>query len=324
MVQYTDAIPLRQARPRARWGVLAIPLLLAVGTSASFLGAQWWVFECLSHFRSHWAILSLLVALYAIASRSLLAGLIAFACLTANVLPLAPYLVARSAAHDTARTVRVMTVNLHGDDAVMPRLQALIAKEQPDIVLLTEVPPIFPAVPINLFPQYSDTLFSQHGAFEVVVLSRWTINGPHFDRSVAQPLPVLSAELCDPANPAVCLALVGLHGARPFGRTVRSRDAQLRRAAQLAFARGDLPVLLMGDLNVTPWSPAFARLLDDGELRDASVSRGLTTTWPAICLWCGVLIDHILVNPKLAVIESRVAEDIGSDHRPVVADLAFR
>jgi hypothetical protein len=63
-------------------------------------------------------------------------------------------------------------------------------------------------------------VFDRRGAFEVVVLSRWTLNQVHLDHRLAQ-LPILSAELCDPANPNACLTLVGLHGARPFGRTGR-------------------------------------------------------------------------------------------------------
>jgi endonuclease/exonuclease/phosphatase (EEP) superfamily protein YafD len=327
MAQITEGIRLEQrrarAKPRVRRGVLVIPALVALGTLASFLGAWWWGFELLSNFRPHAAALSLLVVLYAVARRSPLAIIIGFACLIANGIPLTPYLSGRSAAADLPRSVRVMTANLHGDTTVLPKLRKLIEKEQPDVVLLTEVPPNMPAVPMTLFPDYPETLFSQRGAFEVMVLSRWTLGGPHFDRTVAEHLPVLSAELCNPANPSVCMAFVGLHATLPFRRTVQSRDAQLRLAAKLAFARGDIPVLLMGDLNATPWSPTFTDLLADGELRDVSVGRGLSTTWPAACLLCGVLIDHILVNPKITVLASRVADDIGSDHRPVVADLAF-
>jgi endonuclease/exonuclease/phosphatase (EEP) superfamily protein YafD len=323
MLQKTDAIALERPRPRLRLAVLAIPLLVAAGTIASFLGAYWWVFECLAHFRPHWAGLSLLTLAYCSAVRSRLAGVIALVCLVVNTAPLAPYLFAYDTASALTRSVRVMSANLHGDDRALRRLQALIAQEQPDIVLLTEVPPSFPAVPLNLFPQYPETFFSRHGAFEVVLLSRWTVKDSHLDRRLAQ-LPILTTELCDPENPATCLNVIGLHGARPFGRTVQWRDVQLERAAEVAAALADQPVLLMGDLNVTPWSPVFARLLDAGNLRDASRARGLTTTWPASCLWCGVLIDHILVNPKIAVIQSRVAADIGSDHRPVVAEIAFR
>jgi endonuclease/exonuclease/phosphatase (EEP) superfamily protein YafD len=36
------------------------------------------------------------------------------------------------------------------------------------------------------------------------------------------------------------------------------------------------------------------------------------------------LIDHVLVNPKVAVLDSRLGPDIGSDHLPVIADLAFQ
>ena len=54
-LQKTDAIALRRPRPRIRLAVLSIPLLVAAGTLASFLGAYWWVPECLAHFRPHWA-----------------------------------------------------------------------------------------------------------------------------------------------------------------------------------------------------------------------------------------------------------------------------
>jgi endonuclease/exonuclease/phosphatase (EEP) superfamily protein YafD len=323
MVPRTETIAVEPIRPHVGLAARAIPLLVAAGTLASFLGSQWWVLECLAHFRPHWAVVSLLVVAYSLTIRRPLVGLIGLACLMANVVPLAPYLFARSGEHGLSRTVRVMNANLHGDDAVLPRLRALLAKEQPDILLLTEVPPGLSSSPTSLFPEYPHTVFDRRGAFEVVVLSRWTLNQVHLDRRLVQ-LPILSAELCDPANPNACLTLVGLHGARPFGRTVRWRDTQLDRAAQVAAARKDQPVLLMGDLNLTPWSPVFARLRDTGNLRDGSIARGLTTTWNAHFLWLGVLIHHILINQKIAVLESRVAEDIGSDHRPVVADLAFR
>jgi endonuclease/exonuclease/phosphatase (EEP) superfamily protein YafD len=35
-------------------------------------------------------------------------------------------------------------------------------------------------------------------------------------------------------------------------------------------------------------------------------------------------IDHILIGPGLAVLDRRLGPDTGSDHLPVVADLAWR
>jgi endonuclease/exonuclease/phosphatase (EEP) superfamily protein YafD len=122
---------------------------------------------------------------------------------------------------------------------------------------------------------------------------------------------------------AGCATVIGLHGARPFGRNVGLRNAQLALAVRVAAARGDEPVILMGDLNLTPWAPTFAGLLEAGNLRDASIERGLTATWLSRHALFGLLIDHVLVNPKVAVVASRIGPDIGSDHLPVVADLAF-
>jgi endonuclease/exonuclease/phosphatase (EEP) superfamily protein YafD len=162
------------------------------------------------------------------------------------------------------------------------------------------------------------------GAFEVIMLSRWAIKKRRMDRSAGLDFPVLSAELCGPEGAAGCATVIGLHGARPFGRNVHLRNAQLALAVRVAAARGDEPVILLGDLNLTPWAPTFASLLEAGNLRDASIVRGLTATWPSRYALFGLLIDHVLVNPKVAVLGSRIGPAIGSDHLPVLADLAFQ
>lgn len=237
----------------------------------------------------------------------------------------APYLVAQNGHTAAARTIRVLAFNLHAHGTDENKFRALIANDEPDVVLLTEVPANFASVAASLTPHYPHTIMERPGApFEVILLSRWPIKQRHMDRSVATALPVLSAELCHPAAPSECVTLVGLHAARPFGRTVRSRNSQLALAARVAGAHIERPVILLGDLNVTPWAPTFARLLETGNLRDSALSRGLTATWLSRNPLLGLPIDHVLVSADISVIAWRVAADIGSDHRAVIADLAFR
>jgi endonuclease/exonuclease/phosphatase (EEP) superfamily protein YafD len=84
-----------------------------------------------------------------------------------------------------------------------------------------------------------------------------------------------------------------------------------------------MPVLLMGDLNCTPFSPWFPRLLERGALRDSAIGYGLTGTWTGQGV--RLPIDHILVNERLRVLDYREeAEWHGSDHRPVRATLALQ
>jgi endonuclease/exonuclease/phosphatase (EEP) superfamily protein YafD len=325
MVVQAAAAPAEQITTRARSAAVVVASLLAAATLASFLGALWWGFELLAHFRPQWAALSLLLLVITLALRVFGAAALCLACLLAHLVPLAPYLLSRPGPSTTTPPLRVLTANLHGRNADVAKFAALIAHEQPDVVVLTEVPRNFASVAAGLTPSYPHTIMERPGAaFEVIVLSRWPIKQRQVNRGVGQSLPVVSAEVCSPVASAGCAAVIGLHGARPFGRGVHLRNAQLALAVRVAAARGDEPVILVGDLNLTPWAPTFAALLEAGNLRDASTVRGLTATWRSRHPLFGLLIDHVLVNQKVTVVASRIGPDIGSDHLPVIADLAFQ
>ena len=83
------------------------------------------------------------------------------------------------------------------------------------------------------------------------------------------------------------------------------------------------PKILLGDLNITPWSYFFGRLLRTANLRDPSVGIGFKTTWPVGQILLRIPIDHCLVSPEIAVEDRRVGTDVGSDHFPLVVDFAL-
>ena len=82
--------------------------------------------------------------------------------------------------------------------------------------------------------------------------------------------------------------------------------------------RSRLPTVVAGDLNATPWSPAFNEL-DDLGLRRAT---GLAPTWPsALHGISGIPIDHVPASRHWRLVASGRGPDPGSDHRPVIARL---
>ena len=75
-------------------------------------------------------------------------------------------------------------------------------------------------------------------------------------------------------------------------------------------------MVLLGDLNCTPFFPWFGRLLREGGLKDSGEGFGLPATWRSNGI--GLPIDHLLVSPSWQVLERRVHPDrMGSDHHPV-------
>lgn len=104
----------------------------------------------------------------------------------------------------------------------------------------------------------------------------------------------------------------------------RLRDRELELYAKEVKASGRMPVILFGDLNTTPWSFYFHKLLKDANLRDTEMGFGYHPTWPI----GGKIptffpIDHCLTSSDFEVVDRRVLEAIGSDHHPVVVKLSF-
>ena len=72
---------------------------------------------------------------------------------------------------------------------------------------------------------------------------------------------------------------------------------------------------------MTPWSPYFRRLLDDGALHDASRGRGPAPTWPVGLGPMRIPIDHCLHSDGVVVTDRRTGPGVGSDHLPLIVDL---
>ncbi len=84
------------------------------------------------------------------------------------------------------------------------------------------------------------------------------------------------------------------------------------------------PRLVVGDFNASPYNRWFHQLLGLG-LRDAheAVGRPFATTWPnGEHLVPPLLLDHLFVDPPIVPLHVREGHGVGSDHRPIIVDLA--
>ena len=112
-----------------------------------------------------------------------------------------------------------------------------------------------------------------------------------------------------------------------FGLGRRERIAQaelLMSVAWLGSMTADMPVIVLGDFNSVPWSPAYKliarQLRDVRRLVGSSVSfRTYPTSFPALA------VDHIFISAVFRATGMYVHRDavarVASDHFPLVADL---
>jgi endonuclease/exonuclease/phosphatase family metal-dependent hydrolase len=83
--------------------------------------------------------------------------------------------------------------------------------------------------------------------------------------------------------------------------------------------------VLAGDFNATPDHAAFRAVLRRGYL-DAATAAGRARAWtwrPLRLRFPRLTLDHVLVDPRIAVSRVELASVRGSDHRSVVADLVL-
>jgi endonuclease/exonuclease/phosphatase (EEP) superfamily protein YafD len=101
--------------------------------------------------------------------------------------------------------------------------------------------------------------------------------------------------------------------------------------AQLARLAANLknqprPLVVAGDFNSTADLPEFRSVLDEG-LSDTAVlvGKGWEMTWPRNQAWVlpYLRLDHVLVSRQLTVTGYRLGTGRGSDHKPVIVDIAL-
>jgi endonuclease/exonuclease/phosphatase (EEP) superfamily protein YafD len=227
---------------------------------------------------------------------------------------------AAAASEPGGQRLRVAAVNVFfgnsNHDAVLQWLRA----ERPDVVVVSEVTPDW----FGAFEALSDEYPFRYagaatGGFRTILLSKFA--------HVAQPIDarpgagrILEANFRIGTAPLTVLGVHATWPATPDMAAQRNREFAHLAARAL---RSPAPVILLGDLNVSPLSPHFSEgLLAAGDLRPASAGMW-QPTWPAMFLPLGIQIDHVLVSPEIRVRAFRRGPWVGSDHRPIVADLEW-
>ena len=82
-------------------------------------------------------------------------------------------------------------------------------------------------------------------------------------------------------------------------------------------------VLLLGDLNVTPWCYYFQKLVRDSGLMDSTRGFGVQPSWPSNNIFLRIPLDHCLHTPKIQIVGREIGPAIGSDHFPLIVDFVI-
>lgn len=292
---------------------------LCVATSLALLAPLGWPFELFAHFRAQYAVAAALVAVVLVWRRRAVAAGIAVLLVVWNALPVVQRALAESPSLAcTGPAFTVATVNLQFSNRSQQTALAWLAAHPADVIVVQELTGAWAQALAGSDAHLHRFLLTREDPYGIGVLSRWPLESAGAIDLAGDGLPSIEG-IVDIEGRRV--RLLGLHTRWPvLPEVARMRDAALVGAAGIA-RDSDLPVILLGDLNLTPDSPEFTRLLDESALRDVVSGRRWRPTWQAGFWPLALRIDHVLVSPQLCVEAVEVGPSIGSDHRPVIARL---
>jgi vancomycin resistance protein VanJ len=241
----------------------------------------------------------------------------------------------RSSVNSIGPTFTVMTYNVLWSNTQVERVAAAIEEQDPDIVGLHE---LLPSMGTDLEERLAGRYPYRRLENSYGVLSRYPIHQYTFyplDQGRGSWVQQMVLEIdghyvnflnAHPRSPP-------LVGFRPFGLPLgiptgflnQGRDADIRDVLD-RIEKLDDPLIVIGDFNLTDQQSMYeplTRHLRDAH-RESGWGMGFTfTRFPniGIPMW---RIDYVLYSPDLVALSTSTGDYGGSDHRPVIAELAFR
>jgi endonuclease/exonuclease/phosphatase (EEP) superfamily protein YafD len=311
---------------RASEHIVKLVALAAAIASLMPLGAKLaWGFELASSFRVQYAALDVVLLVVLAWQRQWLWSAALAVCAAWSVAWIAPYVpfgpTAAAAPSPAAlgATITLMAANVLYVRSPTQRLLELVRNESPDVVLLVEYTPEWSAKAAELRAAYPHHLERPaDGAYGIALYSRFPLDS--IEPFMLGTTAAIEAHVRAPSGP---LTLLGVHLRPPTTpRNAADRNRQLDLLAErLAAVQG--PVAVIGDFNITPYSPLYLEFLEGTGLTDSRRGRTLSPSWPTYLPVLGIPIDHCVVSRDVTIVAHRGLPRFGSDHYPILAELAL-
>jgi len=288
-------------------------------TLAGFCGTFHWTFDLCSHFRvqAGGGLALAAIAMLVFRKRWTAAVFGALALLNgALIVPLFFGGPPPAAARRDAAPMRAMLANVNCESGKPDEVGRAIRRLDPDLLVLEEVDDRWlMALRPDLAAYHESVCMPRGDSFGIALFSRFPVLHSRILTLDEVGVPSILAEIMTPQGACTVLAT---HPLPPLGGAyTRLRNRQLAEVPRwLQGARS--PVLLLGDLNTTPWNHAFVQLVRESGLRDSERGHGVQASWPTANVLLRIPLDHCLSGAGITVVSRAIGPDVGSDHFPLL------
>ena len=312
---------------RALWfSVQTATFACALFTVLAFAGPlHWWV-DLFSQFRAQYILILAALAPLLLLGRRWKAGVIAGLAIVANLAVVLPHTVPSSGVPRVGghgSPVRLVSLNVLQGNQKYAEVERFLRETNADVAVFQEVTPDWADALRGLSDLYPHQLpRGRKDSKGAALLSKRPVGRLVFEELPGRgPIGAIIAEI----EGEVPFTILGIHSHKPTSAGgAESQRIYFDWLAEKCRAEnaGGRPVVLMGDFNSAPWSTAFRQFASRTHLRDTSRGVIFGATW-SFYHPQRLLIDHAFVSPEWWVLGRAVGPDVGSDHRPLIIDLAL-
>ena len=226
---------------------------------------------------------------------------------------------------DRSRRVRIVISNVCRDNRQFERWRSVVRAEHPDLIVAVEVDRTWDAQLEVLCREYPHCVrLPQPNTYGLALFSRWPLRTTKVRHLVEDDVPSLFASLDLPCGEPVRFVVLHPRPPRPdIGQDSVFRDAELVRAGRVV-RRFRTPVIIVGDLNDVAWSRTTDLFQQIAHVRDPRVGRGIFPTYHADHWFLRYPLDHVFHSRQFDLVELRRLPHVGSDHFPILIELALR
>lgn len=280
--------------------------------------------ELLSHFRILFAALSAVLLLATLPLKNKKAIILAAMAFWVNIAAIAPlYLPAQresqsSPAAEDMHRLKIMQFNLWGGkNKKYFAVAQTIIQTNPDVIGFSEITPTWLIALKAGLANYPYMIADTTGG-GIAIFSRLPLESKEirYYSPLKRPRAIAKVKLAGGQ-----FTLIFAHPFIPLKHTAMRNEEFAIYAKEAVEASKSGPVILAGDLNCTPFSSDFSKLLNDSHLVDTEQGFGPQPSWSTHQKITLFPIDHCLVSKDVVTLKRYIGEEIGSDHLPVVVEL---
>lgn len=301
--------------PHPRNFIAAVAVMAGLLPIIGWLGGSFWFFDLFNHFQFQYAGFLAICVIVLLGMRTFRHAALAALFLIVPLVRLVPCYLPADKASTPPSMVRVASFNVLTSNPDHAATIRWTEETMPDVIFFTEVD-----------KEWSESLKELEGVYP-----HWINEGPDFAFFSKFPIvshevhrirdikfPLLEARLNTPGGP---LAFLAGHPPPPYSpqRAKEMYDFIAALAQEVSQESG--PVIVAGDFNSSRWSWSARPLANQG-LMDTAKGKAPGATWRRGNPLLGIPIDRILFRGKGTSCKSfMIGPDLGSDHRPVLAEI---